>query len=204
MNIDDANIFRNLSEQAVSKTIVETFKKEINALTVEDTGEAEINGYLKVGKVRPSVVKNQETVTPKKSAFNRIVTDGHFELEFSSFLDGCDDLISHAKNYFGLNFKIEYVNADGDISNYYPDFLVKTSEKEVYIIETKGLEDLDDPLKIERLKQWCDDVNAQQNKTKFKWLYVQQGDWEKYRPKSFKELVSTFEDDAPAKSRKKA
>lgn len=192
VTLDDPNILRNLSELPVSKTIVETFKKEINALTVEDTGEAEINGYLKVGKVRPFVVKNQPSVYPKKSVFNRIVTDGHFELQFSGFLDQCDDIISHAKNYFGLNFKIEYINADGDISNYYPDFLVKVSNKEVYVIETKGIEDLDDPLKIERLKQWCEDVNAQQHKTKFKWLYVKQDGWDKYRPNTFKKLVDTF------------
>lgn len=192
VNLEDPNILRNLSELPVSKTIIETFKKEINALTVEDKGEAEINGYLKVGKVRPFVVKNQESILPKKSVFNRIVTDSHFELEFASFLEGCDDIISYAKNYFGLNFKIEYVNADGDIRHYYSDFLVKISNKEIYVIETKGREDLDDPLKIERLKQWCDDVNAQQNKTKFSWLYVKQEEWDKYRPKNFKELMKAF------------
>ena len=38
-------------------------------------------------------------------------------------------MISYAKNYFAVNFKLDYVNADGDISNYYPDFLVKLSDK---------------------------------------------------------------------------
>ena len=37
-----------------------------------------------------------------------------------------------------INFRIDYVNADGNISNYYPDFLVKKSEKKRYIVETKG------------------------------------------------------------------
>lgn len=192
MNLEDSNVLRNLSELQASKTIIETFKKEINALTIEDKGEAEIDGYLKAGNVRPFVVKNQESIIPKKSVFNRIITDGHFELEFAAFLEQCDDIVSHVKNYFGLNFKIEYVNADGDIKNYVPDFLVKISHKEVYVIETKGREDLDDPLKVKRLKQWCDDVNAQQDKTTFKWLYVKQEDWDKYRPKNFKELVATF------------
>ena len=52
-----------------------------------------------------------------------------------------------------VHFKIDYVNASGEISNYYPDFIVKKSNKESFIIETKGLEDLDVPLKMERLKQ---------------------------------------------------
>jgi len=42
--------------------------------------------------------------------------------------------------------------------NYYPDFLVKVNESLVYVVETKGREDLDDIEKIKRLKVWCDDV----------------------------------------------
>ena len=47
---------------------------------------------------------------------------------------------------------IEYQNADGSISNYFPDFIVKRSPKEIWIVETKGRKDLDDPPKWERLK----------------------------------------------------
>ena len=44
-----------------------------------------------------------------------------------------------------------YVNADGNISNEYPDFLIKLADKRVVIVETKGPEDLDVPLKMQRL-----------------------------------------------------
>ena len=62
-----------------------------------------------------------------------------------------------------MHFKLDYVKADGDISNYYPDFLVKLSDKRIVIAETKGLEDLDVPLKMERLRQWCEDINRVQS-----------------------------------------
>ena len=71
-------------------------------------------------------------------------------------------------------FSRPYVNATGEISNYYPDFFVKTSPKTVFIIETKGLEDLDDPLKIKRLRQWCVDVNSSQSDVKYDFVYVDQ------------------------------
>ena len=64
--------------------------------------------------------------------------------------------------------------ADGSISDYYPDFIVKVSPKEYYVVETKGREDLDDVEKIKRLKQWCEDVNANQRNSKFKMLYIKQ------------------------------
>lgn len=52
-----------------------------------------------------------------------------------------------------MHFKIDYKNADRIIANYYPDFFVKIDEKTVYVVETKGREDLDDSLKIRRLAQ---------------------------------------------------
>jgi type III restriction enzyme len=56
------------------------------------------------------------------------------------------------KNSQSTGFRIEYQNADGGIANYHSDFIVKRTETEIWIVETKGREDLDDPLKWERLK----------------------------------------------------
>jgi type III restriction enzyme len=192
VDLEDLNILRNLSELEATKTIIETFKKEINDLTVVDKGEAEIKDYIKISKSRPFVIKEQGFIVPKKSVFNKIVGDSHFELQFANFLEECDDIISYAKNYFAVHFKIDYKDADGNIKDYYPDFFVKVSEKEIYIVETKGREDLDDVEKIKRLYQWCDDINSVQNKVKFTALYVKQEDYEKYTPKSFEELVKNF------------
>ena len=69
---------------------------------------------------------------------------------------------------------------------------MKVSDKEVWIVETKGREDLDDPLKIERLRQWCEDINVVQAKVKYGWLYVKQEEYEKYKAKNFAELINAF------------
>jgi len=192
VNLDDKNILRNLSELEATKTIIETFKKEINLLTVKDVGDTEIKNFIKVSNSRPFVVNDRAYLVPKKSVFNRIVGDSQFELEFADFLErlGDDEIISFAKNYYEVHFKIDYKNADGTIANYYPDFFIKTDEKTVYIVETKGREDLDDLLKIKRLAQWCDDANKRQKKIACKMLYVKQEDWDKYKPKNWKALVA--------------
>lgn len=192
VELEDLNILRNLSELEASKTVIETFKKKINDLTVLDKGEAEIRDYIKISKCRPFVVKEQGYIPPKKSLFNKIVGDSHFELEFASFLEDCEDIVSYAKNYFSVHFKIDYRDASGEIRDYYPDFIVKTSEKDLYIVETKGREDLDDPLKIARLKQWCEDVNKSQAKVKCHCVYVRQEEYEKYTPKNFSVLIKNF------------
>jgi len=192
VKLESLNILRNLSELEATKTIIESFKKEINNLTVLDKGEAEIKDYIKISKARLFVIRDQDFILPKKSIFNRVIGDSHFELEFAGFLEECEDIISYTKNYFSIHFKIDYQNTKGEIKDYYPDFLVKVSETKTYIIETKGREDLDDIKKIKRLYQWCEDINQAQKKINFTGLYIKQEEYEKYKPSSFSELANIF------------
>ncbi len=190
--LEDPNTLRNLSELAATKTLLETFKKAINALTIQDKGDAEIRDSIKLRQTRPFVAKEQEYLIPKKSVFSRIIGDSHFELLFARFLEDCGDVVSYAKNYMAVHFKLDYVNADGNISDYYPDFFVKLSDKQIYIVETKGQEDLDVPLKMQRLRQWCEDINQVQSDVTYDFVYVDMGNFEKFRPTSFHELNSSF------------
>jgi len=194
VDLDSPNTLRNLSELVATKTLIETFKKAINSLTIQDKGDAEIRDYIRLRQTRPFVVKEQGYLVPKKSIFNRIVGDSHFELLFARFLEDCEDVVSYAKNFLAVHFKLDYINADGDISNYYPDFLVKLSEKRVVIVETKGLEDLDVPLKMERLRQWCEDINRVQAEVEYDFVYVDQESFETHKPTSFSQLISGFTD----------
>jgi len=192
VGLEDPNSLRNLSEPAATKTLLETFKKAINALTVQDKGDAEIRDTIKLRQTRPFVAKDQGYLIPKKSVFNRIIGDSLFELRFASFLENCSDVVSYAKNYLAVHFKLDYVNTDGDISNYYPDFLVKLSKNRIVIVETKGREDLDVPPKMERLRQWCEDINRAQADVKYGFVYVDEESFEKYKPTSFRQLVDGF------------
>jgi type III restriction enzyme len=192
VELEDSNTLRNLSELDATKTLIETFKKAINALTIQDKGDAEIRDTIKLRQTRPFVATEQGYLIPKKSVFNKIIGDSHFELLFASFLEDCKDIISYAKNYLAVHFKLDYVNADGDISNYYPDFFVKVSDTEIFIVETKGQEDLDVPLKMQRLRQWCEDINHAQSNVKYNFVYVDMESFEKYKPATFKSLVNGF------------
>ena len=192
VDLDSLNTLRNLSELEATKKLMENFKKQINALTVQDKGNATIRDRIKLRKTRPFVVKEQAYRIPKKSVFNRIIGDSNLELQFADFLEECDDIISYAKNYLAVHFTLDYVNADGNISNYYPDFLVKVNNKSIVIVETKGLADLDVPRKMERLKQWCEDINAIQAAVKYDFVYVDEEGFKNYRPRNFTALVSGF------------
>ena len=194
VELENPNTLRNLSELAATKTLIETFKKAINALTVRDRGDAEIHDTIKLRQTRPFVVRDQGYLIPKKSVFNRVIGDSQLELQFANFLEDCPDVVSYAKNYFAVHFKLDYVNADGNISNYYPDFLVKLTDAHTVIVETKGLEDRDVPLKMQRLHQWCEDVNRAQPDVKYDFVFVDQEGFKKYKPKSFRQLTESFKE----------
>ncbi|MDA3791036.1 MAG: DEAD/DEAH box helicase family protein [Desulfobacula sp.] len=194
VDLDSLNTLRNLSELEASKTLVETFKKQINALTIQDKGDAKIKDFIKLKKTRPFVVKEQGYIIPKKSIFNKIIGDSLLELKFAAFLEECDDIVSYVKNYMAVHFQIDYVNAEGNISNYYPDFIIKYSPGLVVIVETKGLEDLDVPLKMRRLREWCVDINKAQSDIHYDYVFVDEESFNKYKPKSFEALISGFQD----------
>ena len=193
VDLDDLNTLRNLSELVATKTLIENFKKEINALTIQDRGDAEIKDYIKLRNTRPFTVKQQDSIDgPKKSVFNKIIGDSHLELRFASFLEDCEDVVSYAKNYFAIQYRVDYVNTDGNISYYYPDFIVKRDDNSIVIVETKGLEDLDVPLKMARLREWCVDVNKSQNEVEYDFVFVDEKSFDKYHPKTFDALMSSF------------
>lgn len=112
---------------------------------------------------------SQPYLVPRRSVFNKVVTDKGFELEFAGSLDACEVLVSFAKNpqRQPSSLRIEYQTAEGGLANYYPDFLVKETEADTWVIETKGREDVEDAGKWERLCQWCEDATAADGRAGF-------------------------------------
>ena len=197
INLNDGNTARNLSEPEVKNTIFRLFEKAINESTVIEKNVSGIKEWKKISETKPYLVKNQEFITSNKTPFNKIIGDSHLELEFSDYLNNCQDVVSFAKNYqYAKNrFHLDYQNQEGGISYYVPDFLVKLERKEIYIVETKGNQDLDDPRKHDRLKKWCIDANKAQNRYEYHTLLVEEKLFHEYRNdlNSFEALIKLAE-----------
>jgi len=191
VELDDPGVLRNLSETGAQAAILDGFKGAINALTVQDRGTTEVRDSIKLSKVRPHLVNEQPYVPATKSVFNKIVADNRFELEFAGFLEA-SEIVSFAKNSQSVGFRMEYQTADGGIANYYPDFIVKQASGDIWLIETKGREDIEDPRKWERLQQWCTDATALANGEAYHALFVRQERWDELKPRTFADLVVGF------------
>lgn len=85
--------------------------------------------------------------------------------------------------------------ADGTLAEFQYYFAQREALETIvylYDVETKGQEDLDVPLKMARLRQWCEDINRVQQRVKYSFVFVDQENFEKYKPVSFKTLMAGF------------
>jgi type III restriction enzyme len=196
VDLEDPIIIRNLSEPDAGKILYDSFKSAMNALTISDTGSTCIEGYIHLRNTRPFRTEHRPFLAAQKSIFTKIVGEvnaGGFELAFATFLESAPDIAAFTKNYLAIGFKFDYVKANGDLSNYVPDFITRDSKGTVWIIETKGREELDLPQKMARLRQWCTDATtAEENGTRYDFLYVDQASFEKHKPITLADLVTSF------------
>lgn len=198
VDLEDPVVLRNLSEPEPGKVLADSFKRAINTLTVEERGTSRVEDWIRLRDMRPFRTEPRDYLSPKRSLLTKIVGEpgaGGLELEFASFLDNTAGVVSFAKNYLAVGFQLDYVRADGDLSNYVPDFLVKTEEGTIFVIETKGREELDLPQKMARLRQWCAEASAVSTAAggpAYRFVYVDQKGFESHQPRSFQGLVETF------------
>jgi type III restriction enzyme len=198
VNLEDPVVLRNLSESDAGKILYDSFKTAINALTIQDAGTSRIEDRIRLRETRPFRTEHRPYLTSEKSIFNKIVGETHsggFELKFASFLKDAGDVTAFDKNYFAIGFKFDYVKANGDLSTYTPDFIVRAADGVIWIVETKGREELDLPQKMARLKQWCADATAaEENGQRYDFVFVDQISFEKHTPKTFAALATAFTD----------
>ena len=151
---------------------------------------------IRLRDTRPFRTEHRPFLAATKSIFTKIVGEaqcGGFELSFAAFLEAATDVAAFAKNYLAVGFKLDYVKADGDLSNYTPDFIVRTTDGVVWIVETKGREELDLPQKMARLEQWCADATAaEDNGSRYEFVFVDQTGFEKHPPGTFAALAASF------------
>jgi type III restriction enzyme len=107
----------------------------------------------------------------------------------TTFLNRTPDVRSFCKNAGPQSLRIDYLSGSGRLSFYTPDFMVRKKnnppsppfskggmggfvQENYLLIETKGREDIDVPLKATAAISWC--KAASSKKVKWQYLYVTQ------------------------------
>ena len=192
VDLDDPRVLYKLSSPEVQEQLIRLFVEAFKDMTFVER-EPEREDFIKLSDTRP-FVWSKMVYPANRSIFNYVPCDNDFEVDFAKFLDRAEDVIAFSKIVPKIGFFVEYRDSDGNLRLYYPDFVILSNNNERLIVETKGREDVDVKYKDKRTKLWCEDATKL---TKSKWAFkrIDQEDFEKYRFKSIKELISTLKDD---------
>ncbi len=192
VDLDDPRVLYKLSSPEVQEQLIKLFVGKFKDMTFTER-EPKQGDFIKLSDTRP-FVWSKIVYPANKCIFNYVPCDNDFEADFAKFLDSSNDVMAFSKIVSKIRFFVEYRDSEGNLRLYYPDFVILSDKNEYLIIETKGREDIDVEHKDKRIKLWCEDATKL---TKSRWAFkrINQEDFEKYRFKSIKELISTLKDD---------
>jgi type III restriction enzyme len=189
VDLEDPKVLYNLSSIDVQEKLINLFVNEFRDKTFKEI-EPVKRFNVKLSDTKP-FVWSKLVYPANKCIFNYVPCDSNFEVDFAKFLDWAEDVETFTKVVVKLGFYIEYISDENLLRFYYPDFLVKITNGEYWLIETKGLVDLDVPHKDKRAIKWCEDATILTGK-KWSFIRINQEDFYKYRFKNLKELISTL------------
>ena len=189
IELDDPRVLYKLSSPEVQEKLINLFVSTFKDMTFTER-EPEVGDFIKLSDTRP--FPWSKLVYPADNCiFNYTPCDNDFEMDFAEFLDRAEDVMAFCKIVPKIGFFVEYRDSKGNLRSYYPDFVVVTKKKENFVVETKGRVDVDVKHKDDRINRWCDDASRLTGDD-WKFIRVDQEEFEKYRFGSVKELISTI------------
>jgi type III restriction enzyme len=122
-----------------------------------------------------------------KTLFNLVTCNRELEVAVAKFCDRAPDVAAFAKNAGSQCLRVDYL-ANGDrLAFYTPDFFIRTINHHYYLVETKGREDRDVPLKAKAAIAWCEAAST--DTLQWQYLYIPQGVFERMAGDTIAELA---------------
>jgi len=168
VDLSEPAVIKRLSEPDARTYVIQAFVDAINRLTIEPV-TVRIAQPPRMASATPAFPWSRKTYNGLKTVFNLVACHVNYEAEFAAFLDHAEDVAAYAKNVEQMHFFIEYISSQGGMRYYYPDFAVHTSDGDMFLVETKGIEDIEVPIKDNRARKWCHDAA---DLTGQSWYYV--------------------------------
>jgi type III restriction enzyme len=194
VDFDDPLVLQALAEPAVQEAAFAVLVTALDEATLETQRvTAEPAKEILLSATRPFLWSG-ETASADRSVFNVQPCDSGLEVQFCGFLDRCDDVAAFAKLAREVRFSLEYRGEGGRLAYYYPDFVVRLTDGEHLVVETKGRADLDVPAKDERARRWAVDATLASG-TRWSYVRVDQEVFEEQAPRvsSLRGLVGVVE-----------
>ena len=198
-SMDEEYVLRRLNRSDAKTAIFLAFRSAIWKRSVEQREVRPTGETLRLSGAPGfewSDARDRMVYPGAKTVFNLVACDNRYEAEFAQFLDRAGDVAGYGKNAPQVRFTLEYQNSQGALRLYYPDFIVRLVNGDHWIVETKGLEDVEVALKDARARQWSRDASALTG-VRWDYLKVHDRDFRRSTAQSFWELAAEIQTAAP-------
>lgn len=160
---------KKLNYPPVRDKLEAVLEKALEGLSRKTDEPYALGGFFKVSETKPFHT-SEPVVKVEKAVFDQLPYPkrSDFERRFIVWLDRRREVEAFTKVLYSFPLNIPYYSSEGNIRHYRPDFIVKADAK-FYIVETKGMEDIEVEFKAKAAARWCRDVSKFRNES---WLYL--------------------------------
>jgi type III restriction enzyme len=185
--LDTPEMVKAVGSNVAQYVTVKTFVHELRKVLVEQLEPQLLNTGRRLSET-PRFPWSRATLAAPNCVFNLVPCANEFEKEFARFLRDCPDVERFAKLPEQFGFVIEYTDASGNLRYYEPDFVAVIAGGAHYLIETKGLEDVNVAFKDRAADLWCENATLL---TGVPWCYlkVRQTEYTSLQPTQFTDLM---------------
>jgi type III restriction enzyme len=185
--LDTSQMLSAIGSNVAQYVTVKTFVQELRKVLVEELQPQLLDQGRPLSQC-PKFPWSRPTLDAPNCIFNLVPCANQFEKEFAHFLRDADDLQRFAKLPEQFGFVIEYTDATGNLRYYEPDFVAVTHEGGHYLLETKGLEDVNVAYKDRAARLWCENATLL---TGNPWTYLKvlQSEYNSLQPTRFADLL---------------
>jgi type III restriction enzyme len=186
VELSEPAMIKAISSNVAQYVTVKTFAEALRKLVIAEL-EPQLLHAGRFLSETPPFPWSRATLAADKSVFNLVPCANEFEKEFAQFLQKADDVDRFAKLPEQFGFAVEYTDNAGNLRYYEPDFVALTKDGTHYIVETKGLEDVDVANKDRAAQLWCENTTRLAGKP-WAYLKVLQTKYKQLQPTRFEDL----------------
>lgn len=158
-NLFDPALVGRLADSDVGEHLRAVFVPLIRSrtTTTESRLAAEAPKFLNRWKpYQVTLSDHRPALEATKTLFNLVTCNRQLEVAVAKFCDRAPDVVAFAKNAGSQCLRVDYLAQGDRLAFYTPDFFARTIDGHYYLIETKGREDRDVPLKAKAAIAWCE------------------------------------------------
>lgn len=187
VDLSDPTMVKAIGSNVAQYVTVKTFVEVLRKIAVSELEPQLLHAGRALSETSP-FPWSRPTLAAGKCVFNLVPCDNEFEKEFARFLQRAEDVLRFAKLPDQFGFSIDYTDGNANLRYYEPDFVALTKDGTHYILETKGLEDVNVVNKDRAAKLWCENTTRLTAK-QWGYLKVLQTEFTGLQPTSFSDLL---------------